>query len=495
MANYILPIAKTIYRGTEKPFGIKLDDRRRHMYILGKTGTGKTTLLERMAIFDIRHGAGLAYIDPHGESVERLLHFIPKERIEDTIYFNPKDLENPIAFNPLENISWERRHLIAYGLLSVFKKIWAEMWSTRMEYILTNVILALLEWPGSTLLDINRMLGDDQFRKKVVSNLKDVVVRSFWEKEFARYHQNFRTEAIAPIQNKIGQFITNPLIRNIIGQIKSSFNLRQCMDEGKIILNNLSKGAIGEESSMLLGGLLISAFQAAALSRIDVPEDLRKDFFLYIDEFQSFSTESFINILSEARKFRLNLILAHQYLNQIPESIRQSIFGNVGTQIIFRVGPQDAEILTREFDGLNIEDFTNLPNFHAYIKLLVDGYVTPPFLAITYPPYEMPSVSYAQEVIQFSRIHYTEKRAIVEARIAKLFKEIEEAKGEEKIITCQICQNPFWSKDEEICPKCKEKETHFISLKALEEKGLVTEFKKEKISKSPDLDEILKFLE
>lgn len=495
MANYILPIGKTIYRGIEKPFGIKLDDRRRHMYLIGKTGTGKTTLLERMAIFDIKKGSGLAYIDPHGESVERILNFIPKNRIEDAIYFNPQDLNNPIAFNPLEKVPWEKRHLIAYGLLSVFKKIWVDMWSTRMEYILTNVILALLEWPGATLLDINRLLSDQAFRKKVVSNLKDVVVQSFWEKEFDRYHERFRTEAIAPIQNKVGQFLTNPLIRNIIGQTTSAFNLREVIDSGKILLVNLSKGAIGEESSMLLGGLLISALQLAALSRVDLPEENRKDFFVYIDEFQTFATESFLGILAEARKFRVNLILAHQYLAQIPESIRQAIFGNVGTWIVFRIGPQDAEVLIKEFEDLTIEDFTGLPNFHAYIKLLVNGYVTGPFLATTYPRPALPEVSYQEEVIQFTRMKYTEKRSIIEARIAKLFKEIKQEKGEEKIKNCEVCQTPFWSKGESICIKCQEKKDVFISLKDATQKGLVSEFKKEKPKINPGLEDVLKFLE
>ncbi len=496
--NDVLAIGKSIYRGEEKIFGIKLNDRRRHMYILGKTGSGKTTLLERMAYLDIIKGNGIAYIDPHGESVNRLLHLIPKQRIEDVIYFNPQDIENPIAFNPLQKVPYEKRHLIAYGLLSVFKKIWVDMWSTRMEYILTNTILALLEWPDSTILDINRMLSDDDFRKKVVANLRDVVVKSFWEKEFSRYATNFRTEAIAPIQNKVGQFITSPLIRNIIGQPKSSFDLREIMDRRKILLINLSKGAISAENSALLGGLLISALQLTAFSRIDIPEEERQDFFVYIDEFQEFSTESFVNILAEARKYRLNLILAHQFISQIPPNVQNAIFGNVGTMIIFRIGSADAEILIKEFEGLKVEDFTNLPNYHAYVKLLVDGQVAGPFLCVTFPPVPLPEYSFKDEIIYHSRLHYSEKRSLVEARISSLYKEILEEKiKSESMIHCQICNNLFWSRGDNICEKCRERSSiGYVSFKQAINKGLITEFEKKKdIKTNPELDDILKILE
>jgi DNA helicase HerA-like ATPase len=271
----VLPLGKAYFRDRTINFGIKREDRRRHVYILGKTGSGKTTLIENMIFYDINTNQGVGYLDPHGDSILRVLKFIPRQRLEDVIYFDPSDIEYPIGFNPLENVSFEQRHIVASSILSVFKKIWVDAWSARMEYILMNTLLALLEFPGTTLLDINRMLGDDQFRKTIVDNLRDPVVKAFWEKEFARYHTSFRVEAIAPIQNKVGQFIASPLIRNIIGQEKSTFDLREMMDQGKIFLANLSKGKLGEENSMLLGGLLITKFQLAAMSRVDIPEDER----------------------------------------------------------------------------------------------------------------------------------------------------------------------------------------------------------------------------
>jgi len=304
----ILLFWETTFRGEQRKFGIKTDDKRRHIYIIGKTGMGKTELLKNMVVQDIRRGNGVGFVDPHGEAAEELLNFVPQERIKDVVYFNPADMEYPIAFNIMEDVDVEYRHLVAGGLMAVFKKIWPDVWSSRMEYILNNTILALLEVPSSTLLGINRMLADAEWRGDIVERLQDPVVKAFWTKEFARYTQRYEVEATAAIQNKIGQFTSAPLIRNIIGQTSSTINMRKIMDEKKIFIVNLSKGRIGEEASRLLGALLITKLQLAAMSRVDIPEAARNDFNLYIDEFQNFSTESFATILSEARKYRLSLI-------------------------------------------------------------------------------------------------------------------------------------------------------------------------------------------
>jgi hypothetical protein len=490
----ILPLGILNFRGKEVKFGIKQKDRLRHIYIIGKTGQGKTTLLENMINFDIQNKNGLAFLDPHGDSVQRILDYIPKERIDDVIYFNPADVNHPIAFNPLEKVSWEHRHLTALSLLSVFKKIWVDTWSARMEYILTNTLLTLLELPNSTLLDVNRLLSDEKFREKVVENLKDEVVKTFWKQEFSKYHLQFRTEAVAPIQNKIGQFITNPLIRNIIGQTESAFNLRKIMDEGKIFLANLSVGAIGEETSRLLGGLLITKFQLSAMSRVDVPEEKRKDFYLYIDEFQNFATESFINILSEARKYHLSLILAHQYLDQVPEEIVKAIFGNVGTFIVFRLGANDAEIFNKEFGYLvKIDDLVNLPSYYIYVKLLIDGKPSNPFLAQTLPPTPKPEISYKDEIINFNHLKYSRRRSLVEGRIAQIFSEVK--KEGKELIYCQNCRQPFFSSGEEICDDCQAKIQTGISLKKATETQIIVEKKKEEKINKNNLDDILKKLQ
>ena len=332
--------AETTFRNERKRFGLKTDDRRRHVYIVGKTGMGKTVMLENMVIQDIQRGYGVGVVDPHGEFAEKILDFIPANRVNDVIYFNPADLDYPIAFNIMEKVDPEHRHLVAAGLLGVFKKIWPDVWSARMEYILNNCISALLEFPGSTLLGINRMLADPEYRKKVVENVQDPVIKAFWVQEYASFTQRYEVEAKAAIQNKVGQFISAPLIRNIIGQVKSTIDMRKIMDEGKILIMNLSKGRIGEENSRLLGALLITKIQLAAMSRVDIPEEKRQDFYLYVDEFQNFATESFVNILSEARKYRLYLVLAHQYLLELrwKKKVRDAVFGNVGTIISFRVG-------------------------------------------------------------------------------------------------------------------------------------------------------------
>jgi CxxC-x17-CxxC domain-containing protein len=418
----IIIFGETNFRDKRVRFGIKPDDRRRHMYIIGKTGTGKTTLIENMVVQDIQNGHGVAIIDPHGEFADRMLDFVPAERVEDVIYFNPADLEYPIAFNAMEQVPLEYRHLVASGLMAVFKKIWVDLWSARMEYILNNTLLSLLEIPGSTLLGVNRMLADKAYRQSIVERLTDPVVKAFWLNEFERYDSRFRAEAVAPIQNKVGQFSSNPLIRNIIGQRISKLNLREVLDNRKILIVNLSKGLIGEENSALLGAMLVTKLQLAAMSRVDIPEEERADFYLYVDEFQNYATDSFANILSEARKYRLNLILAHQYIAQLvtkeSTKVKDAIFGNVGTIIAFRVGAEDAELLELEFGPeFTANDLVNLPKYNFYIKLMIDGTASRAFSATNLPPPRPPAVSHREKIIQLSRERYGTPKEEVEREI------------------------------------------------------------------------------
>lgn len=383
--NDITFFAETDFRKERKRFGIKRKDRRYHAYIIGKTGMGKSTLLQTMISSDVRKGEGLAVLDPHGDLIEKVLKNIPACRKKDLIYLNPQDKSNGICFNPLENKNPEESHLVASGLISVFKKIWQDFWGPRMEHILRNALLTLLEFPNTTLLDLQRLLVEKDFRKEKILGLKDRQVQYFWLNEFEKYSKFFRQEAIAPIQNKIGQFLSSPIIRKVIAQPKSSFNLREVMDQGKILLVNLSKGKIGEDNASLLGAMLTTKIGLTALSRGNMPEEQRQDFYLYIDEFQSFITDSYIDVLAEARKYRLNLILAHQYLNQIEEKIRQAVFGNVGTIVSFRIGAEDARYLEQEFYPVfGQEDLVNLPCYTAYLKLMIDGKTSAPFSGRTF---------------------------------------------------------------------------------------------------------------
>ena len=417
----------TNFRNTQRRFGIKEDDRRRHFYVVGKTGMGKTEMLKNMAVQDIQGGNGIGFVDPHGEAAEELLQFVPNERVQDVIYFNPADTDHPIAFNVMENVNPEHRHLVASGLMSVFKKVWPDVWSARMEYILNNTVLALLEYPDSTLLGINRMLVDVNYRAKVIAKLTDPVVKAFWVQEYARYTQRYEVEATAAIQNKVGQFVSNPLIRNIVGQTRSSFDMREIMDKKKILILNLSKGRIGEDNSRLLGAMLITKIQLAAMSRVDVPEGEREDFFLYIDEFQNFASDSFVSILSEARKYRLCLTLSHQYIAQLDENeskVRGAVFGNVGTIVSFRVGAEDAEFLEKEFTPEFLAlDFVNLGKYSIYVKLMIDGITGKPFSAQTLPPPILPFASLEEsnqdEIIRHTREAYSTPQAQVEDEIGK----------------------------------------------------------------------------
>jgi len=410
---------ETNFRGENKKFGIKIDDRRRHMYVVGKTGMGKTTMLENMVISDIKAGNGVCVVDPHGEFADGMLDYVPSSRINDVVYFNPGDFDHPIAFNVMENVNPQYKHLVASGLLGVFKKIWADSWGPRLEHVLRNTILALMDYEGSTLLGIMRMLTDKVFRSKVIKKVIDPVVKSFWVSEFSKYPDRFMAEAIAPIQNKVGQFLSISLIRNIVGQPKSTLDMREIMDHKKILLLNLSKGRIGEDASALFGAMIITKIQLAAMSRVDIPEPERADFYLYVDEFQNFATESFADILSEARKYHLNLIMAHQYIDQVAEEVRFAVFGNVGTIVVFRIGAADAEYLVKEFEPVFEEtDLVNLTKFNIYLKLMIDGVASHAFSATTLPPL-WEKEGNREKILQISRERYSKDRQVVEDKIAR----------------------------------------------------------------------------
>ncbi len=447
----IIYFAETTFRRQRKKVGIKVDDRRRHIYTVGKTGMGKTAMLENMIIQDIKNGNGVGVIDPHGELAEKILDLIPSNRINDVVYINPADIDHPFSFNVMEKVGETHYHLVASGLMDVFKKIWPGVWSSRMEYILENSILALLEYPDSTLLGVNRMLADANYRKKIVDNMTDTVVKSFWINEFAGYSPRYKSEATAAIQNKIGQLISNPLIRNIVGQVKSKINMGEIINGGKILIANLSKGRIGEENSKLLGALLVTKLQLAAMARVNIPENERKDFFLYVDEFQNFATESFASVLSEARKYRLCLILANQYLAQLTEmtatggksnKVRDAVFGNVGTLIVFRVGAEDAEFLEKEFvPDIFAQDLVDLGKYNIYLRLMVDGIASRPFSAETLPPPKVSGKLNKDKIIRRSREKYCVEKKIIEDKIQRwsgLSKE-----EEEKLVlyntTCSVC--------------------------------------------------------
>lgn len=412
---------ETDARNKRVKFGIKAEDRTRHMYVIGKTGMGKSTLLENMAVQDIQSGEGLCFIDPHGKSAELLLNYIPEHRVKDVVYFAPFDIDYPIAFNVMEDVGYDKRHLVVSGLMATFKKIWVDAWSARMEYILSNTLLALLEYPGATLLGVNKMYADKEYRKKVVANITDPAVKSFWVDEFAKYTDKFAAEATPAIQNKIGQFTNNPLIRNIIGQPKSSFDIRKMMDERKILIVNLSKGRVGESNANLLGAMIITKVYLAAMSRADASEKQMKalpNFYLYVDEFQSFANESFADILSEARKYKLNLTIAHQYVEQMTDEVRAAVFGNVGTMIVFRVGSIDAEQFEKEFaPQFTADDIVNLGKYQMYLRLMIDGVGSQPFSATNLPPIALPPVSFREQAVAASREQFGQLRSIVEEQV------------------------------------------------------------------------------
>ncbi|MCX6756572.1 MAG: type IV secretion system DNA-binding domain-containing protein, partial [Candidatus Nomurabacteria bacterium] len=419
-------IGKVDFRSKQLTFGIKEKDRTRHTYVIGKTGMGKSALLENLAIQDINNGEGVCFIDPHGSTAEKLLDHIPESRVKDVIYFAPFDSDHPLGLNVLEQVAPDKRHLVANGLMAAFKKLFQDQFSARMEYILNNIILALLENENQTLLGVNRMLTDKEYRKFIVSNVTDPTVRDFWVNEYANYTDRFAAEAAPAIQNKVGQFVANPLIRNIIGQQKTSFDLREIMDSKKILIVNLSKGKVGESNANLIGSLLITKIYLAAMSRADVgPYELEKlpPFYFYVDEFQNFANESFASILSEARKYNLALTVAHQYVEQMTDEVKAAVFGNVGTMIAFRVGAADAEIFEKEFAPYFIlDDIVNLSAFQIYLRLMIDGVGSKPFSAHTLPPITQPANSFAQAVIASSRLRYSKPVAKVEEEVAEFYK-------------------------------------------------------------------------
>ncbi len=425
------PIGITNWRNDKQTFSIKDADRLGHIYVIGKTGVGKSTLLLNMAISDIQKGKGICIIDPHGDIAESILQHIPKERIEDVIYFNPKDIEYPIAFNPLKGIHPNYHHLVASGLISTFKKIWADSWGPRLEYILRFTLLTLLEYPDATLLDIQPLLTDIYFRNRVLGYVTNIHTLSFWKNEYDKYSPVLRSEAITPILNKTGVFLTSIPLRNIVGQKTRGFRMQTVLDEKKILIANLSKGEIGEDTSSLLGSMLITSIQLASLFRSTRREQDRTPFYLYVDEMHSFISLSFVDILAEARKYKLSLFLTHQYIDQVHEKIRSAIFGNVGTIISFRIGANDAQHISKEFHPVfNEDDLINLPRYSMYLKLMIDGATSQPFSATTLPP-KIVTESFKEKVITLSRKKYGRERAVVEKGIFERY-EKKEAENNDK---------------------------------------------------------------
>lgn len=426
----ITPIGLTNFRNNKIQFGIKDADRLNHIYCIGKTGTGKSTLLLNMAISDIQRGNGICLIDPHGDIAEKILHYIPKERIDDVIYFNPADETYTIAFNPFEDIPKNQQHLIVAGLIATFKKIWVDSWGPRLEYILRYSLLTLFCYPEATLLDIQPLLTNYDFRKKVLSYCTDQYLISFWYNEFNTYSPQLKSEAISPILNKTGVFVAISQLRTVIGQIEKGINIPEIMDGGKILICNLSKGVLGEDATTILGSMIVNAIQITALKRASQEEEYRKPFYLYVDEMHSFISLSFADILAEARKYKLSLFLAHQYIEQIHEKIRFAIFGNVGTVIIFRVGSEDAKYLVQEVQPtFNEEDLINLPRYSMYLKLMIDGATSKPFSAIT-NALPSPEYSYKEVVLVRSREQFGRLRRDVEQEIQNRYKKTTQENNE-----------------------------------------------------------------
>ena len=401
--------AKAEFKNTLTTFGIKKEDRRKHIYIIGKTGTGKSTLIANKVINDMRNREGVAIIDPHGDLSEILLNYIPSYRINDVVYLEPFNLENPFWLNPLEVKNPVHKELVASGIVSIFSKLYSYSWGPRLEYILRNVILTLLEYPNSTLVMVPDLLADANFRQGVLTKVKDKVLSNFWHNEFDKMHPRLKSEAIAPIQNKVGQFVSSPTIRQILEHPTSTIDLEDIMNNGKILILNLAQGKLGEDNAALLGAMIITKMQLAAMNRVNIPETERKDFYLYVDEFQNFATTSFIKILSEARKYRLNIILANQYIGQVEEDVQKAIFGNAGTLISFVIGAQDAHALSREFgQWYKEEDLVNLGSYQIVIKLAIDNLTSLPFHAVTLPLPKSRNQN-KEKVLKVSMERYTRK--------------------------------------------------------------------------------------
>lgn len=417
--NPHIVVGKRFQWGEDTPFGFSASDRRHHLYTIGKSGAGKTTLLRNLILQDIAAGHGVGVIDPHGDLATDLLDHIPPHRIDDVVYFNPADTEYPIGFNVLGGVPPERRHLVASGVVSAFKSIWRDSWGPRLEYILYAAVAALLECQNVSLLGVQRMLHDARYRTWVVKQVKDPIVRSFWVNEFESYDARFWHEAVAPIQNKVGQLLMSPLLRNILGQVRSRIDARFMIDGGRIFIADLSKGKMGADKSSLLGALLVSQFELAAAARADVPEHARRDFYLYVDEFQSFTSDTFVSILAEARKYRLCLTLSHQYIEQLRPEIRDAVFGNVGSLIAFRVGHHDAKVLERELgETYPAKNFTQLGNFEVIARMFVHGQSNEPIQGQTLYP---TARRYARRetIIRRSREKYATMRMVIEDRIQR----------------------------------------------------------------------------
>jgi len=414
-------LGQTDYRDLKVLFGIKKRDRMRHLYLLGKTGTGKSTLFKNMFISDVLAGEGACFVDPHGDTVEELLSYIPPNRVQDVVYFNPTDTEHPVGFNLLELKDKSQRDLIADGVVEVFKKQFGDSWGPRLQYILTNTVATVMEAQGTTLLAVPRMLTDRNYRKFILKQVSDPILYKFWEEEFAQMSENNRllSEAVSPIQNKVGRFISSAVTRNIVGQVKSTIDLREIMDNKKILLVNLAQGRLGEETASLLGGMIITRLQATAMERVNIPEDERTDFYLYVDEFQNFATESFAKILSEARKYKLNLTMTNQYIDQLPITVRQAIFGNVGTLASFVVSQADASILEKEFAPVvSSDDLVSLDAYAMYIKLCIDGMTSVPFSAKSLP-IRFEKYNLRDEIVLKSREKYGMPKIEIEEKISK----------------------------------------------------------------------------
>jgi len=403
--------------GGSRPFGISPSDHRHHVYIIGKTGSGKTTLLRNLLLQHIERGHGVGLIDPHGDLAQDILDCIPTRRADHVAYFNPGDLEHPMGMNLLAQVPPDGRHLVASGIVGAFKNIWHDSWGPRMEYILYNAIAALLDCQNVSLLGVNRMLTDERYRAWVVRQVKDPFIRDFWVSEFGGYEPRFQREAIAPIQNKLGQFLLNPVIRNILGQVGRSVDIPFVMNTGRLFIANLAKGKLGGDKANLLGSLLVTQFQLAAMARGGMPEEERRDFFLFIDEFQNFSTEEFVSILAEARKYRLCLTLSHQFVDQVSPTVCQAILGNVGTLVVFHIGHADAKVMELAFGGaVPAQRLVDLGRHEVAVRLLQDGEATSPFFGMTKPPLATRQNSQPFRAT-VSRERFTTDRKTVERRL------------------------------------------------------------------------------
>ena len=506
--NKITYLGLVDYRNKMIKFGIKAKDRTKHTYIIGKSGMGKSTLLENMAIQDIQNGEGIAFLDPHGGTAEKLLDFVPEHRKKDVIYFAPFDTEYPVALNVLEKVDVSKRHLVANGLMAAFKKVFGEdKFSDRMQYILNNIILSLLENENETLIGINRILSDKEYRKKIIENVKDPSVRSFWLEEYAKAGEKYQQEAAPAIQNKIGQFTSNPLIRNIVGQKKTSFDIRDIMDNKKILIMNLSKGKMGEGNANLIGSLLITKIYLAAMSRADIdPYKLIElpPFYFYVDEFQNFANDSFADILSEARKYQLALIVTHQYIEQMTDEVRAAIFGNVGTMITFRVGATDAEVFEKEFAPVfTADDIVNLSAFQVYMRLMIDNVGSKPFSAKGLPPIEKPQISYSSEIMELSRHTYGKAKDLVEEEVRAWYDTKHKVEPTKEVVDYTGNSNSGWTNKNETRENNKENKKDYTEQKQRWVSGTGDHktghtrsrhdnFKKEKDIKDVDLSDVRK---